>query len=159
MPSAMKPLISLQLQEVRREFEPGDELECSYQVDAVDPREIQAIETSVLWRTEGKGEEDMAVHFFRRRVPADVPSGDLRELDTFRTVLPNSPLSYEGAILKLFWCVRVRVFMKGGKDGFAELRFRLGHVPPAQRIDAPAVARTGSATTGERARETSGDGF
>ncbi len=155
----MKPLISLQLRDVRREFEPGDELECSYQVDAVDPRDIQAVEASVLWRTEGKGEEDMAVHFFRRRVPADAPHGDLRELDTFRTVLPNSPLSYDGAILKLYWCVRVRVFTKGGKDGFAELRFRLGNVPAAQRVDAPPVTRTGSATAGERKREAAGDGF
>ncbi len=140
----MKPLISLQLSDARREFEPGDELECRYQVDAVDPRDVQAVEVSVLWRTEGKGEEDMAVHFFRRRVPADVPESDLCALDSFRTILPNSPLSYDGAIVKLLWCVRARVFVKGGKDAHAELRFRLGRVPVAQRVDPPPVAAINS---------------
>jgi len=155
----MKPLIGLQLGDARREFMPGDELECRYQVDAVDPREILAVEASVLWRTEGKGEEDMAVHFFRRRVPTDVPDADLRALDSFRTILPNSPLSYDGAILKLHWCVRVRVFVRGGKDGHAELRFRLGKVPAGQRIDLPPVARVGKAGASAGRRDADADGL
>lgn len=155
----MKPLISLQLSDARREFMPGDELECRYQVDAVDRRDIVAVEASVLWRTEGKGEEDMAVHFFRRRIPSDALEADLRALDSFRTILPNSPLSYDGAILKLHWCVRVRVFVRGGKDGHAELRFRLGRVPAGQRLDAPPVARAEKAASRGRTREAADDGM
>lgn len=150
----MKPLISLQLADSRRTFEPGEELECHYQIDAVAPQEIQAVEASVLWRTEGKGEEDMAVHFFRRRVPADTEDGDLRAMDVFRTVLPNSPLSYDGVVLKIRWCVRLRVFGRNGKDALAELPFRLGHVPEGQRVEplpAPKVAIA--------RRESGGGGF
>lgn len=153
----MKPLISLQLADARRTFEPGDELECRYQIDAVDPLQIQSVEASVLWRTEGKGEEDMAVHFFRRRLPGDATDGDLRTLDSFRTILPNSPLSYDGAILKLHWCVRVRVFVKGGKDSLAELRFRLGQVPAAQRVDQPLVVEQKRASSSTR--EAANEGF
>ena len=154
----MKPLISLQLADARREFEPGDELECRYQIDAVDAGEIQAVEASVLWRSEGKGEEDMAVHFFRRRTAADIEDADLRARDTFRTILPQSPLSYDGAILKLHWCVRVRVFARGGRNALTELRFRLGHVPPAQRVDAPEAARAERGESRRRNREPAADG-
>lgn len=125
----MIPLISMQLRNSRRVYWPGDRLECRYQIDAVDPKELQAVEASVLWYSEGKGEEDLAVHAFQRRVPSEVPEGDLRRLASIDTVLPNSPLSYGGMILKIRWCVRVRVFWGRGKDTSAELTFQLGDVP------------------------------
>jgi hypothetical protein len=121
----MEPLISLQLREPRSEYHPGDELACEYQIDAVDPREIQALELSVLWYTEGKGDEDLAVHYFERRLPADAEDGDLRRLSRFRTVLPKSPLSYSGEIVKIRWCARVRLFLRRGKDVFFEQPFVL----------------------------------
>ena len=122
----MEPLISLQLRHPLRVYHPGDELECEYQIDAVDPEEIQAVEASVLWYTEGKGDEDLAVHFFERRTPADSEDGDLRPLHKFRTILPNSPLSYAGSIVKIRWCARVRLFLRRGKELFFEQPFVLG---------------------------------
>ena len=107
-------------------YHPGDELECEYQIDAVEADEIQAIEASVLWYTEGKGDEDLAVHFFERRTPADTEDGDLRPLHRFRTYLPNSPLSYSGSIVKIRWCARVRLFLRRGKELFFEQPFILG---------------------------------
>ena len=74
----MEPLLSLCLAGSKRQFSAGDELVCEYQIDAVDPNEIQAVEASVLWYTEGKGEEDLGVHFFERRLPTDAEDGDLR---------------------------------------------------------------------------------
>ncbi len=130
----IEPLISLTLRDPRRIFQPGDELECEFQIDAVPAEEIQAIEASVLWYTEGKGDEDLAVHYFERRVPNDAENGDLRPLRRFRTPLPNSPLSYDGAIVKIRWCVRVRLFLRRGKEVFYEQTFQLGAVP------APVVA-------------------
>ena len=91
-------------------------------------RALQAVEASVLWYTEGKGDEDMGVHYFERRVPADVDDGDLRQWRRFRTPLPNSPLSYHGEIFSILWCVRVRAFLKRGKQSFYELPFRLGSI-------------------------------
>jgi hypothetical protein len=125
-----EPLLSLCLVGSDRNLAAGDELVCEYQIDAVDAADIQAVEASVLWQTEGKGEEDMGVHFFERRLPADAESGDLRPLRRLRTRLPNSPLSYAGAILSIAWCVRLRLFLRRGRELVIEQPFTLGSVPP-----------------------------
>ncbi len=127
----MEPLISIRVLDQRHPFQPGDVLRCEYQVDAVEARDLQAVEASVLWHTEGKGDEDMTVHYFERRLPADAENRDLRPLRTFSTPLPNSPLTYAGVIVKIRWCVRVRVFLRRGKESFFEHSFELGSVPPA----------------------------
>lgn len=132
--ATMEPLISLQLREARRTYDPGEELECEYQIDAIDPREIQAVEASVLWYTEGKGDEDLGVHYFERRVPRDSEDGDLRPLHRFKTVLPNSPLSYSGEIVKIRWCARVRLFLRRGKELFFEQPFILGSVLTPEKL-------------------------
>lgn len=124
-----EPLLSLCIAGARTAFAAGDELVAEYQLDAVDPAEIQAVEASVLWYTEGKGEEDMGVHFFERRLPADADDGDLRPMRRVRTRLPNSPLSYRGAILCIRWCVRLRLFLRRGRDFVLEQPFTLGSVP------------------------------
>jgi hypothetical protein len=121
----MEPLISLQLLAPHRTYHPGDELVAEYQIDAIDPDEIHAVEVSVLWYTEGKGDEDLTVHFFERRTPADADEGDLRRLYRFDTVLPNTPLSYSGQIVKIRWCARVRLFLRGGKEIFFEQPFAM----------------------------------
>jgi len=140
----MEPLISIRFQDRRRTYLPGEMLRCAYQVDAVGQTGLQAIEASVLWYTEGKGDEDMSVHYFERRVAGDVEEGDLQQLWQFSTPLPNSPLSYNGVIVKVRWCVRVRVFLGRGKGHSSEGRFQLGKVPrgkavirkPAEPVDA-----------------------
>ena len=125
----MEPLLSLCIVAPRRVFAAGDELICEYQIDAVDPSEIQAVEFSVLWYTEGKGEDDLGVHFFERRLPADAEDGDLRPMRRLRTRLPNSPLSYRGAILSIQWCARLRLFLRRGREYVVEQPFTLGSVP------------------------------
>jgi hypothetical protein len=125
----IEPLLSLCLAGSQRAFAAGDELVAEYQIDAVDPAEIQAVEASILWHTEGKGDEDMGVHFFERRLPADADDGDLRPMRRLRTRLPNSPLSYSGTILKIRWCVRLRLFLRRGREFVIEHPFTLGNVP------------------------------
>ena len=126
----IEPLISMGILKHEKVFEPGEVLQWEYQIDAVEENEVQAVEASVLWHTEGKGDEDMGVHFFQRYVPADLEDGgDLRQLRRFKTVLPSSPLSYSGRIVKVRWCTRVRVFLGRGKQAFFEQSFQLGHVP------------------------------
>lgn len=126
----IEPQLSLSLVGSQRCFAVGDELVCEYQIDAVDPADIQAVECSVLWHTVGKGEEDLGVHFFERRLPADAEHGDLRPRRRLRTRLPNSPLSYQGAILSIAWCVRLRLFLRRGREFVVEQPFTLGCVPP-----------------------------
>jgi hypothetical protein len=122
----MEPLISIQLFGNEPFYRPGDELRCDYQIDAVSQAELQAIEASVLWFTEGKGDEDMGVHFFERRVPTDGDDGDLRHLRSFRCILPNSPLSYQGTIIQIQWCVRVRAFLSRGRECRLDHPFWMG---------------------------------
>jgi hypothetical protein len=123
------PLLSLCIVGPKRCFSVGEELICEYQIDAVDPAEIQAVEASVLWHTEGKGEDDLGVHFFERRLPSDADEGDLRPMRRLKTRLPNSPLSYRGAILSIQWCVRLRLFLRRGREYVVEQPFTLGGVP------------------------------
>jgi len=125
-----EPLLSLCIVGGPRDFAAGDELVCEYQIDAVDPTDIQAVEASILWHTEGKGEDDIGVHFFERRLPADADDGDLRPMRRLQTRLPNSPLSYRGAILSIQWCVRLRLFLRRGREFVVEEPFTLGSVPP-----------------------------
>ena len=124
-----QPLISIVVEGARRVQQPGEALSGKFQIDAVDPTEIQSIEVSVLWYTEGKGDEDLGVSHFRRYTPENAGNKPLCELRDFSTTLPNSPLSYDGLVLKIRWCVRVRVFLPRGRQAVAEQPFQLGNVP------------------------------
>ena len=139
----MEPLVSIRIKEQGRVFYPGEELECEYQIDVVAKEDLHAVEASVMWYTEGKGDEDLAVHFFERRTTADADEGDLRPMRRFHTILPNSPLSYSGVILKLRWCVRVRAFLGKGREIFFEVPFQLGTIPPGQLVQRPAILEAG----------------
>jgi hypothetical protein len=124
-PPPIDPLISLRMRNPQSVFHPGDRLECEYQIDAVQPLDIQAVEASVMWYTEGKGDEDFGIHYFERYTPSDAIDGDLRHLHVLRTELPNSPLSYHGVIVKIRWCVRVRLFWGRRKETYADRVFQL----------------------------------
>ena len=122
------PSITIVLLGNGRAYRPGDALDFEYRVDGLHTRRIKAVEVSVLWYTEGKGDEDLAVHEFRRLDVAGDYAIDLAEPQQFSTTLPNSPLSYDGSIVKLRWCVRVRAFLHHGKELVGQRGFRLGNV-------------------------------
>ena len=127
----IEPLIAMRIRSPNAVYFAGDQLECEYQIDAVEPSEIQALEASVMWFTEGKGDEDLGVHYFERSRPSDSIDGDLRQLHLVKCQLPPSPLSYNGTILKIRWCVRVRLFWGRGKEMYADRMFQLLPRPPA----------------------------
>lgn len=123
-----QPAVLAQFTLADRRYEPLGELGVRYTVSGTEGLPIRAVERSVLWYTEGKGEEDIGVHFFERvHEPghAGSPAGE------FRCRLPLSPLSYEGLIVKIRWCIRIRLFFPGGRDFVSEHIFDLGHVPAA----------------------------
>jgi hypothetical protein len=121
----LEPLISLRSYRPSGIYHPGELFQCEYQIDAIDPGEIQAVEVSVMWFTEGKGEEDLGVHYFERSRPSDVVDGDLRQLQRLTCTLPPSPLTYHGKIVKIHWCVRIRVIRRRGRDVVADRLFQL----------------------------------
>jgi hypothetical protein len=115
-----------------RVYHPGETLSGEYRLHGLEPDEIKAIEVSVLWHTRGKGDEDLAVHHFRRLEPDHDGWFAARTTGRFRSVLPNSPLSYQGVIVRIQWCVRVRVFLSQGGEVVGEKVFRLGRVASAK---------------------------
>ena len=106
-------------------FKPGSILSSEYTVKLAPDTSLSAIEASVIWVTEGKGEEDIGVHFFERRNRASFTANTFDRSQRLSTVLPQSPLSYEGRILKVHWQVRIRLFLVGGREFIADHPFQL----------------------------------
>jgi len=130
----MRP-IEILFDEDRTEYQPGDELAGQFLVVPSEGQPLKAVEVSVLWYTEGKGDEDIGVHHFERIDVRD-GSNDLTRPIPFRTRLPNSPLSYAGQIVRIVWCVRVRAFPHRGEELLADERFQLGSVVASEAAPA-----------------------
>jgi hypothetical protein len=129
-----EPRLRLQLDDRPRAYQPGDVLTGRFAVEGFPPGDVRAIEVSVLWQTEGKGEEDLSIHYFERIEPQDGAPIDLHQPRRFSTMLPNSPLSYDGLIVKVSWRVRVRVFVLRGRELTDEVMFQLGNVPQPHEV-------------------------
>jgi hypothetical protein len=119
--------ILVRLEDEPEVYYPGDTLTATYQF-AREPLAIREIEVSVLWHTEGKGDEDMGVHYFQKCNPAEEGWQSLHEVRRLTTQLPASPLSYEGLLIKIRWCVRVRAIFENKDEWLGEARFQLGDV-------------------------------
>ena len=151
IPTAPTPRVTAQFDRAARVYEPQEQLSIRYQIDGIDVGLVRAVERSVLWYTEGKGEEDLGVHFFERIDAPDRLTAVLPD-DAFAVRLPTSPLSYEGVIVKVRWCVRVRIFFVGGKDFVSEHVFDLGRIPPARGLLPPldAIDTVNASEAGEQ---------
>ena len=75
------------------------------------------------------------VHFFERRQKQSLTSETFKHAQRISTVLPVSPLSYEGKILKIRWGIRVRLFMSDGQQFTEDEYFQLGSVKPFEELD------------------------
>ena len=125
----LEPTVVIRLDGRQPVCRPAETLSGQYWIESLAAGTLKALEVSVLWHSEGKGDEDMAVHEFWRRDADDGPPIEPSRPERFSTTLPNSPLSYEGRIVKLRWCVRVRAFPYRGKELLGEKAFQLGSVP------------------------------
>ena len=126
------PAITIRFDGNDRTYRPGETLSGKYLFESVTPGNVRVVEVSVLWYSEGKGEEDLAVHDFQRLSVEDGDWIDVGRPGTFRVTLPQSPLSYDGAIVKVRWCVRVRAFLYRGGELLGQKAFRLGDVSPVK---------------------------
>ena len=122
--------IHIRLTSDDRRYLPGESLTGRFFVEGPAHDTVRAAEFSVLWYTAGKGEEDLAVHFFERFTHNRTGQLDLRTPHPFEIRLPFSPQSYDGMILKVCWCVRLRLFLPRGQEIVSEETFRLGEIQP-----------------------------
>lgn len=123
-----EPALGLKLLALQPGLEPGELLEFECSVQRIAPEEVDRLEVSVVWYTEGKGSEDFGVHFFD-----SLSSNQLQEFfdaqpRRISTTLPPGPLSYQGKLLSIRWCVRLRLFLSDGRDFTTEQPFCLGHI-------------------------------
>jgi hypothetical protein len=125
------PQVMLKLDSAAAEYGAGDRLSGQFLAESAAPWPVASAELSLLWYTAGQGEEDFAVHYFQRFVDEPGRPLDLRLPQRFAAALPPSPLSYDGQIVKVCWCVRLRVFPQQGPEVVEEAAFRLGQVPAA----------------------------
>lgn len=132
-----EPAFDIRLDGDRRAYLPGDTLAGEYCLRGAAPTDVRAVELSVLWYTEGAGDEELVVHFFQRQAPDSEGRIDAARPRRFSAVLPNTPQSYEGVLVKIHWCVRARAFLRQGKEIVAEQAFLLGLVPPAIAMEVP----------------------
>ncbi len=103
-----------------------------WRISRVPMDEVQGIEVSVLWHTEGKGDEDLHVHHFHRLVENQIRRSGLADEQSLRCELPATPLSYHGRLISVLWCIRLRLYLSGGREIVAEQPFHL--VSPGSRL-------------------------
>ncbi len=127
--------VAIELTDPEDAWLPGERLAGRYRLEGEDAPEIERLEVSVLWYTSGKGDEDLGVHFFEE-LRADSPKWfNAREWAEFECVLPQTPLSYDGVLIKIHWCVRVRYYRANGKQILGECPFSLGTVQPGRKVE------------------------
>lgn len=112
-------------------YEAGQQMTVKWRISRVPLDEVQGIEVSVLWHTEGKGDEDLHVHHFYRQSENRIRRLGLADEQSFQCDLPASPLSYHGRLISVMWCIRLRLFLAGGREIVAEQPFHL--VSPTNR--------------------------
>ncbi len=120
------PALSLSLCQADGRYRMGQPLTAFWLIGKIAPKVvIDGLEASVMWYTEGKGDEDLNVHHFRRWSDSQLTELDLGQSHGFQCSLPLTPLSYEGTLLRIRWCVRLRLFCSVGRDSVAQVPFQL----------------------------------
>ena len=119
-----------------RRYTPGETLRGCYRLTQWRDAGLQAVEISVLWYTSGQGEEDFEVLYFDRHREANLPRRVDETPHTFEVELPDSPLSYDGQIVRVCWAARLRGFFAGGKQRVVEAPFWLSSTAARPPIDA-----------------------
>ena len=125
---AGKSAVMIRLLGLQPTYMPHDVLEFEYRVSNIQQSSISAVEVSVVWLTEGKGTEDLGVDFFQRLTGNSLAATDWSIPQHVNVPLPDSPLSYEGRLLKISWCVRVRFYLNDGTELVAQQPFYLGTI-------------------------------
>lgn len=121
-------LILTKLCGLRPSYCPHETISFDVVLNATDS-EYNAVEVSVIWFTQGKGTEDMGVHFFRRLAGTQLNDAILNDKLHFETDLPEGPMSYRGTMIKIHWAVRVRLYLRDGEESHVDRHFMMEQLP------------------------------
>src|SRR5581483_3684279 len=102
-----EPDIRIELAAAR--YAPGGELSGVFVIAGGPPADTRGVELSVLWRTSGKGTEDIGVVHYQAWTPDDGTLITLPNPNTFAAKLPWTPWSYDGELVKIHWLARLRL--------------------------------------------------
>ena len=120
-----QPAVSIALCREDGMYEGGRTVNAKWRVSRVTLDSLTAIEISVLWYTEGKGDQDLHVHHFERLEESQIRRAGLADEQSLCCELPPTPLSYNGRLLRLRWCIRMRLFLSNGREIVTEQPFYL----------------------------------
>jgi len=123
--SETQPAVSVTLCREDGVYEGGTELKATWRVSRVTLDSLTAIEISVMWYSEGKGDTDLLVHHFERFEEEQIRRFGLADKHLLSCLLPATPLSYHGRLIRIRWCVRMRLFLSDGREIVTEQPFYL----------------------------------
>jgi hypothetical protein len=101
-------------------YPPRGELAGVFVIAGGPPPDTRSVEFSVLWRTSGKGTEDIGVVHYQAWKADDGTLAALPNPNTFVVKLPPTPWSYDGELVKIHWLARLRLRW-GSAGGTREL--------------------------------------
>ena len=136
-----QPAVNVALCRDHGTYAGGETLAVRWQISRIELGKLQAIEVSVLWHTEGKGDEDLHVHHFHRLDENQIRQLGLADEQSISCKLPATPLSYHGRLITVRWCVRLRLFLDDGREILTQQPF---HLVARRELIANAVRTTDS---------------
>jgi hypothetical protein len=128
--------VTITLDEGSPVFAPGASLSGCYEIRPSEAGPLRSTELSVLWTTGGPGTPELGVCHYEGREAVDGDDLGLYGARRFDAPLPVGPFSYDGAVVKVRWAVRLRLRYARGGELVRELPFRLGAAEP---VGTPAV--------------------
>ncbi|MDG2221858.1 MAG: hypothetical protein P8L85_10780 [Rubripirellula sp.] len=128
-------------------YHPREMLAACWRISRVPLERVQGLEVSVMWYTEGKGDEDFHVHHFHRQGENQIRRSGLSDTRSTHCKLPATPLSYRGKLISVRWCVRLRLFLANGREIVTEQPFYLIHPTMVSRTEIPAQNLADSAVS------------
>jgi hypothetical protein len=131
------PGVVIELDEHPEFFRPGQAISGRYRLNVSESMpEVLALEWSILWATEGTGDEDHGIHALALIKPEGFEGvAKPNQWRGFEAILPGSPLSYDGLLVKVVWRVRVRAVVGKDPEWCGEAPFQLGNVDRAREVE------------------------
>ena len=114
-------------------YDAGEFLTGRYRLDPRCASFERHVDILVFWQSMGKGETDRGV---QHRESRTVPDGETTDSagGEFSILLPASPVTYNGVLIKIAWCMEIRVHAGRDLQCEATIPFQLGHVGPVAEV-------------------------